>query len=52
MSHVRLAATTKHWEKQRHAVTSLFVGRWLLADQLETLMQPFALISLLQWNLH
>ena len=51
MSHVRLAATTKHWEKQRHAATSLFVGRWLPAEQPETLMQWFAFVSLLQWNL-
>ena len=51
MSHARLAATTKHSEKQHHAVTTLFVGPWLPAEQPETLMQWFAFVSLLQRNL-
>ena len=37
--------------KQHFAVINLFVGRWLLAKQPETLMQWFAFVSLLQWNL-
>ena len=37
--------------KQHLAVINLFVGRWLLAEQPETLMQWFAFVSLLQWNL-
>ena len=43
--------TTKHWEKQHHAVTSLFVGHWLLAEHPEILMQCFAFVILLQWTL-
>ena len=39
--------TTKHSGKQHHAVTSLFVGRWLPAEQPEILMQRLAFVSLL-----
>ena len=31
---------------------ALFVGRWLLAEQPEILMQRFAFVSLLHWELH
>ena len=31
---------------------AFFVGRWLLAEQPEILMQWFAFVSLLQWELH
>jgi len=29
---------------------AFFVGRWLLAEQPEILMQWFAFLNLLQWN--
>jgi len=32
--------------------TAFFVGRWLLAEQPEILMQWFAFVSLLQWKLN
>jgi len=31
---------------------AFFVGRWVLAEQPETLMQWFAFVSLLQWKLN
>ena len=54
MIHVHLAVMSKPSTEINSTMPlpAFFVGRWLLAEQPEILMQWFAFVSLLQWKLN